>query len=150
MQLNLPEYPLKERIGAKGVAEVYDVFRRKFVRFTPEERVRQLFLRFLEVEKGYPISLISVERKLMVNRMDRRFDAVVFRPAGQPLVLIEFKAPSVKITQQVFDQIAAYNFVLKADYLMVSNGISHFCSKMNYEKHQYHFLKEIPEFASIK
>jgi hypothetical protein len=150
MQLNLPEYNLRERKSEDGVDEVFDVFRKKFVRATPEEKVRQFFLNFLRQEKGYPASLISVEKKLLVNGRDRRFDAVVFRPDGHPLVLIEFKAPSVKITQSVFNQIAAYNFVLKADYLMVSNGLSHFCCQMDYQKHQYSFLKTIPAFEALQ
>ncbi|MBN2639798.1 MAG: type I restriction enzyme HsdR N-terminal domain-containing protein [Bacteroidales bacterium] len=149
MQLNLPEYPLRMQLNKKGDKEVLDVFRRKFVRLTPEEEVRQQFLNFLVYEKGFVQSLIGVERQLMVNSMTRRFDAVVFTPNGQPLVLIEFKAPSVKISQQVFDQIAAYNFVLKADYLMVSNGMTHYACKMDYQNHSYLFLENIPPYESL-
>ncbi|MBN2616443.1 MAG: type I restriction enzyme HsdR N-terminal domain-containing protein [Bacteroidales bacterium] len=149
MQLNLPDASLRHRTNETGSLEVYDVFRKKYVRFTPEEQVRQQFLHFLTIEKRFPLSHISVERRLWVNRMPRRFDAVVFRPDGSPLVLLEFKAPSVKLTQAVFDQIAAYNFVLKADYLMVSNGLAHYCCRMDYENHRYSFLETIPDFGVL-
>lgn len=149
MQLNLPDASLRHRTTENGGVEVYDVFRKKYVRFTPEEQVRQQFLHFLVTEKKFPQSHISVERQLTVNRMPRRFDAVVFRPDGNPLVLLEFKAPSVKLTQAVFDQIAAYNFVLNADYLMVSNGLAHYCCRMDYVHHQYSFLESIPDFAAL-
>lgn len=149
MKLNLPDFPLKLVINEKGEQEVLDIFRKKYVKLTPEEHVRQQFLHFLIHEKGFSQSLIGVEKQLIVNRMSRRFDAVVFRSNGSPLILMEFKAATVKISQQVFDQIAAYNFVLKADYLMVSNGITHYVCKMDYERHSYAFLKNIPAFESL-
>ncbi len=150
MQLNLPSYEIKvKQTKAKG-KEIYDRFRRKYVRLTPEEWVRQHFLHFLCETKHYPASLVAVEKSLMVNGMPRRFDAVIFNPSGKPLLLLEFKAPTVKLTQSVFDQVAAYNLLLHADYLIVSNGISHYCCQMDYPAQRYHFLAEIPDFSELQ
>jgi len=149
MQLNLPTYGLKIKESKPDVEEVYDEFRKKYVRLTPEEWVRQHFLHYLRLEKHYPPSLIGVEKGLLVNGMQKRFDAVVFQNNSKPAVLIEFKAPSVSLNQAVFDQIASYNLMLHAKYLMVSNGLSHYCCKMNYEKQTYDFMGDIPDFHDL-
>jgi len=148
MQLNLPAYSVKVRESQAGEKEIWDAFRKKYVRLTPEEWVRQHFLHFLHQTKHYPLSLMAVEKSLTVQEKQRRFDAVVFKN-GMPAVLMEFKAPEVKLTQTVFDQIALYNFVLHADYLIVSNGVSHFCCKMDYSGRRWTFLKEIPDFNHL-
>ena len=149
MQLNLPAYEVKvKENGTKG-KEVFDAFRKKYVRLTPEEWVRQHFLHFLCDTKHYPKSLIAVEKSLTIHGRPRRFDAVVYNPDGLPVLLLEFKAPEVKLTQAVFDQVAAYNLALHADYLIISNGLSHYCCKMDYLKHRYHFLKDIPDFTDL-
>ena len=149
MDLNLPGYEVKVRETENGDREIFDKFRRKFVKLTPEEWVRQHFLHFLCHEKGYPPGLISVEKQLMVLGQSKRFDAVVFKNDGKPVVLIEFKAPSVKLNQNVIQQVASYNFVVRAHFLMVSNGINHYCCKMDYEKHTYHLISEIPLFKAL-
>jgi len=147
--LNLPQFKLKTRISGNGKHEVFDRIRRKYVALTPEENVRQHFLTMLIENKSYPASLIAVEKSLVVNNMQKRFDAVAFNSQGKPLVLIEFKSPKVKITQTVFEQISVYNFKLKVNYLIVSNGLSHYCCKLNFENGEILFLKDIPEFADI-
>ncbi len=149
MDLNLPGYAVKARETERGEREIFDDFRRKFVKLTPEEWVRQHFLHFLSEAKGYPASLISVEKQLIILGRSKRFDAVVFQNDGTPLVLIEFKAPSVKLNQNVLDQVASYNFVLHANFLMVSNGLSHYCCKMDYENRNYKLLHEIPLFKEL-
>ena len=149
MQLNLPSYELKLRDTTTHGKEVYDEFRKKYVRLTPEEWVRQQFLHYLIKEKHYPASLIGVEKGLLVNGMPKRFDAVVFQNNARPAVLIEFKAPGISIDQAVFDQIASYNLTLHAAYLMVSNGLSSYCCKMNYKGRSYNFLSNIPDFNSL-
>ena len=149
MELNLPGYEVKLRETESNDKEIFDVFRRKFVKLTPEEWVRQHFLHFLCDEKGYPTGLISVEKQLMVLGRSKRFDAVVFKKDGMPAVLIEFKAPSVKLSQNVIQQVASYNFVLQANFLMVSNGINHYCCEMDYENHTYHLVSEIPVFETL-
>jgi len=149
MKLNLPAYDVKVRENGTKGKEVFDAFRKKYVRLTPEEWVRQHFLHFLCDTKHYPESLIAVEKSLTIHGRPRRFDAVVYNPDGLPVLLLEFKAPEVKLTQAVFDQVAAYNLALHADYLIISNGLSHYCCKMDYLKHRYHFLKDIPDFTDL-
>ncbi len=149
MQLNLPPCNLKTRETPEKGKEVYDDFRKKFVRLTPEEWVRQHFLHYLINEKHYPASLIGVEKGLVIHGMQKRFDAVIFKNDTKPAVLIEFKAPSVNLKQAVFDQIASYNLKLNASYLMVSNGLSSYCCKMDYQNKQYYFLDKIPDFNDL-
>jgi type I site-specific restriction-modification system R (restriction) subunit len=149
MKLNLPAYSVKMRETPLQGKEIFDDFRKKYVKLTPEEWVRQHFLHFLCDTKHYRPSLISVEKSLSINGMPRRFDAVVHIPTGQPVLLLEFKAPSVKLTQAVFDQVAAYNLALHADYLIVSNGLSHYCCRMDYPNHRYYFLEEIPDYTDL-
>ncbi len=149
MQLNLPSCELKLRETTARGKEVYDTYRKKYVRLTPEEWVRQHFLHYLVNEKHYPATLIGVEKGLLVNGMPKRFDAIVFQNDGTPAVIIEFKAPKVSLGQNVFDQIASYNLTLHATYLMVSNGLLSYCCKMNYKNNSYTFLPNIPDFNKL-
>jgi len=119
------------------------------VRLTPEEWVRQNFVQFLIMEKNYSVSLITVEGGVKVNNNPQRADLVIYNRSGNPLVVAEFKAPEVKINQQTFDQIVRYNMQLKVPFLIVSNGLQHFCCKINYDDNSYAFLPEIPEFSGI-
>jgi len=144
------EINFKTRLNFRGQLEVYDIFRKKYIKLSPEEKVRQSFLNHLVNSLGYPPSLISVEKGLIVNELPKRFDAVVYNNNGKPLVLLEFKSPSIKIKQEVFEQIASYNFILKVDYLIVSNGKSHYCCKVNYEESEIKFMKDIPHWNDIK
>ena len=148
-KLNLPLHQLKERISSKNKKEIFDEFRKKYVVLTPEEWVRQQFLWYLIDMKNYPASLIAVEKGLTLNRMQKRFDAVVHNKSGQPMMLIEFKSTDVNLEQRTFDQVANYNMQLRVKYLLISNGLQHYCCLMNYEKQQYTFLKEIPDFSEI-
>jgi len=147
--LNLPQYPFKRRKQGEGREEIFDPFRKKWVKLTPEEWVRQNFLAWLVMEKNFPSGLIAVERSLKVNKMIRRFDAVLFRIDGSAGMLMEFKAPSIKLSHHVVDQIAAYNTTVKANYLILSNGLIHFCVKMDYENNRTTFLTEIPEYIKL-
>jgi hypothetical protein len=149
MQLNLPETELKTRVNSENKTEIFDVFRKKYVALTPEEWVRQHFLHFLVNHKGYPASLIGVEKGLEVNKMKKRFDAVVFGKTGVPLMLLEFKSPNVALTQKTFDQVSVYNLKMKVRYLLISNGLKHYCCQMDYEAGAYHFLKEIPLYDEL-
>jgi len=149
MDLNLPGYEVRVSKTENGEREIFDSFRKKFVKLTPEEWVRQHFLHFLCNEKGYPATLISVEKQLKILGRSKRFDAVVFKNDGTPVVLIEFKATSVKLNQDVIEQVAGYNFVLQANFLMISNGLTHYCCKMDYENRTYRLLSEIPLFKEL-
>jgi hypothetical protein len=146
--LNLPDYSFLLRLNTnEGV--IFDPFRKKNVKLTPEEWVRQNFLLFLTKDKGYSEGLLSVEMALTLNNLSRRCDIVAFDSTGKPRVIVECKAPSVKITQKTFDQIATYNLKLSVDYLIVTNGLNHYCCLMNYVNNSYAFLEDIPIFAEV-
>lgn len=130
-------------------AFILDVIRRQYVALTPEEWVRQHFVHFLIEHKGYPQSLMANEVQLKLNGMSRRCDTVVYDRALRPRVIIEYKAPSVSITQRVFEQICRYNIVLQVDYLIVSNGLVHYCCKVDYANRSYTFVEDIPEYSNI-
>lgn len=147
-KLNLPEYEFRLRTEG-GISQVLDVYRKRFVALTPEEEVRQRFARYLVEEKGYPAALMMTEYTLSLNKMTRRCDILVHKPAGSPAVLVECKAPEVGINQAAFDQAARYNLVFKVRYLMVTNGLKHFCCKINFETEKINFLKEIPAYQEI-
>jgi type I site-specific restriction-modification system R (restriction) subunit len=147
-KLNLPEYSFRIK-NENGKQLIFDILRRKFVRLTPEEWVRQNFVQFLIAEKNYPPSLMATEAGVNVNGNQQRADLVVFDRKGLPLLVAEFKAPEVKISQQTFDQIVRYNMQLKVGYLIVSNGLTHYCCAIDYASNSYAFIPEIPDFAAI-
>ena len=149
MNLNLPSYSfrIKEKSGKKLI---FDNFRRRWVVLTPEEWVRQNFARYLTEIKHFPASLVSLERSLRINQHDFRTDIVLFSRSGSSLVAVECKAPEVKITQQVFDQIARYNLELRVGYLIVTNGMSHYCCRFDQSRLTYTFLPEIPDFEELE
>ncbi len=148
-QLNLPAYPVKTR-KTDDKTEVFDPIRKRYVLLTPEEWVRQQFIGYLITEKHYPESLISIEKGIKVNRMYKRFDAVISDRSGKPAVLIEFKSPKIPVSQKVFEQIAAYNIGLKVKYLIVSNGMKHYCCLVDYEDKSFSFLDTIPEYSELQ
>ncbi|MDR1518252.1 MAG: type I restriction enzyme HsdR N-terminal domain-containing protein [Dysgonamonadaceae bacterium] len=146
--LNLPVFAVKIKKTEAG-REIFDSLRRKYVALTPEEWVRQHFVNYLQSEKHYPISLMANEVAIKLNSLSRRCDTVIYNNRLDPLVIVEYKQPDVAITQQVFDQIARYNSVLRVKYLIVSNGLSHYCGMMDYEKGSFHYLSEIPDYNEI-
>lgn len=129
------------------ILKVFDPLRSKYVALTPEEYVRQHFTAWMTDSLGYPASLMKNEVSLMLNNTRRRCDTVVFRSDGTPVVIVEYKAPTVSITQEVFDQIARYNMVFRSRYLIVSNGLRHYCCEMDYENDTYAFLPNIPVWS---
>ena len=147
-KLNLPEYDFQQRME-DGKHYVLDVFRKRYVMMTPEEEVRQRFSRYLVEEKEYPASLIMTEYSLKLNEMIRRCDILVHKPAGNPVVLVECKAPSVKISQETFDQAARYNLVFRVKTLMVTNGLKHYCCQVDFKTEKIKFLSEIPAYAEL-
>ena len=145
-ELNLP--PFERKVMMKdGKPTILDIIRRQYVALTPEEWVRQHFVHFLIEHKGYPQSLMANEVQLKLNGMSRRCDTVVYDRTLSPRIIVEYKAPTVNITQQVFDQICRYNMVLQVDYLIVSNGLSHYCCKVDYDTRTYTFQKDIPDYT---
>ncbi|CAM1367780.1 Restriction endonuclease subunit R (fragment) [Tenacibaculum soleae] len=113
---------------------------------TPEEWVRQHFVQYLIDEKKYPVSLIAIEKQLTINNLKKRTDIVIFSSDGMPDIIVECKAPKIKISQDTFDQIARYNLKLNANYLVVTNGLQHYFCKLDKENETYIFLKEIPDY----
>lgn len=128
---------------------LFDPVRRKHVKATPEERVRQQWLNYLIREKGVPASLIAVEKLLQYNGQSRRADIVVFDQMAFPRIVIECKAPEISITQDTFDQAAMYNQVYRADHLVVTNGSAHFCCKIDFADNSYIFVNEIPHYNDL-
>lgn len=146
--LNLPGYDTK--ISSKdGKPTIFDLLRRCYVALTPEEWVRQHFVHFLIEHCNYPATLIGNEVGLTLNGTKKRCDTVVYDRNLKPRIIIEYKAPTVKINKEVFSQIARYNLVLKVDYLIISNGIQHYCCRMDYEKNSFEFIANIPEYSSL-
>lgn len=146
--LNLPtfEYRLKEENGKHFI---FDSLRKKYVVLTPEEWVRQHFVNYLILYKGYPGGRIGNEISLDLNGRKRRCDTVIYRQDGSPHIIVEYKAPHIPISQTVFDQIVRYNMVLQVEYLIVSNGQNHYCCHINYDKQSYTFLNEVPGYDSL-
>lgn len=146
--LNLPAYPAKVIIR-NGKKSIFDSLRRKYVALTPEEWVRQHFIHFLVSCKGYPATLLANEIAITLNGTSKRCDSILYDRYGQPLMIIEYKAPSVEVTQKVFDQIVRYNIALKVKFLIVSNGLRHYCCKVDYQTNQCIFLPEVPEYREL-
>ena len=147
-RLNLPPYPIK--IQEKGEKrQIFDFLRRKWVALTPEEWVRQHFTHYLVEHKGYPQALLANEVELRIGEKRLRCDTLLYNKELRPRMIIEYKAPNIQIQQKTFDQISVYNLLLKVDYLVVSNGLLHYCCKMDYERQSYQFLEDIPNHESL-
>ena len=145
--LRFPSYKFRFKNSENKVA-IFDEIRKKFIILTPEEWVRQHVVQFLLEEKKYPKSLINVEKVLKINGLRKRYDVVVFNSDGSIFILIECKAPEIKITQATFDQIARYNMTMNAQFLMVTNGLNHYFCQMDYENEKYTFLENLPNYNS--
>ena len=145
--LNLPTYNFKLK-NSQNKTLIFDKLRKKYVVLTPEEWVRQHFVHFLIDQKKYPETLIAIEKQLTINNLKKRTDILIFNSDGKPEVIIECKAPSIKISQKTFDQIARYNLQLKAEFLIVTNGLTHFYCKMEFKNKTYIFLKNLPDYKS--
>lgn len=147
-ELNLPAVALRLRDEGDSM-KVFDPLREKWITLTPEEWVRQHFVNWLNTEFHYPATLTANEIGIEVNGTRKRCDTVVFRREGSPLLIVEYKAPAVKITQEVFDQIVRYNMTLRAEYLVVTNGLNHYCCKIDYAGNTYHFIPRIPDYRDL-
>ena len=143
--LNLPTYNFKLK-NSENKTLIFDSIRKKYLVLTSEEWVRQHFVKYLIDQKKYPTTLIALEKQLIINNRKKRTDILIFDANGTPNIIVECKAPSIKITQETFDQIARYNLKLKANYLIVTNGLKHFYCKMDFENETYIFLEDIPDY----
>jgi type I site-specific restriction endonuclease len=143
-RLNFPVYEFRLRKD-----QIFDPARKKFVALTPEEWVRQHVIRYLQESGGYPLSLMAVEAPIALHTLKRRMDILVHSKAGQPLLIVECKAPSVKITQSTFDQAARYNLKAGAPCFFLSNGLSHYYCRVGEPGEPYVFLKSLPSFSEL-
>ena len=146
VNLNLPSYDFRFRNSGQS-KEIFDALRKKFVVLTQEEWVRQNFIMFLREELKYPSGLITVEKGLTFNRLRKRTDIVIHDRQGAPWMIVECKAPGVTLTEAVFYQAAAYHLRLNVKYLVITNGLSHYCSKS--ENGQFVLLNSFPEFENL-
>ena len=149
-KLNLPDITTRIREGTSGKQEIFDEIRKKFVRLTPEEWVRQHFLHYMTGHLGFPASLIVVEAAIKYNQLVKRFDILAYRADGKPCMVVECKAPAVEITQAVFDQVAMYNMTLLVDYMVVTNGLTHYACRIDHGKRTYAFIQETPTYDLVK
>jgi hypothetical protein len=146
--LALPPYPFK-LTDQNGQLFIFDEIRKKQIMLTPEEWVRQHFVQYLINSKGYPKTLIKLEGGLKLHGMQKRSDIVVFNPQGQKILMVECKAPDVTIDQKVFDQIARYNITHKVKLLAVTNGLQHYYCTIDFNKHTYQFMAQLPMYSSL-
>ena len=128
---------------------IFDILRQKYVSLTPEEWVRQHFIHYLIAHKHYPKALFANEVELRIGEKRLRCDSVLYSQELKPRMIIEYKAPTVSLTQRVFNQISVYNLQLHVDYLIISNGLQHYCCRMDYAHHSYAFLRDIPDYEDL-
>lgn len=147
IKLNLPEYKFKLK-KEKEAHYLFDEIRNKWMVFNPEEWVRQNLLKYLYTDLNYPKNLISIEKQIIIANRTLRFDALVYSTDFSPLVIIECKAPNIKITQETFDQILTYNYIINSPYLLVTNGLFHVFCKINSDK-TISFLEKIPSYKEL-
>ena len=147
--LNLPTYSFKIK-SENGQEYIYDQFRRKYVRLTPEEWVRQNFTHYLVIEKSYPASRIIIEKTLKVNNIVKRCDIVVYNNSGRSSLIVECKSPDIKIKQETFEQVSIYNITFKVEFLIITNGLKHYCCKVDFETQQVELINEIPDYSRIR
>ncbi len=148
-ELNLPKYNMRISRDRNNNIKIFDSIRKKFVSLTPEEYVRQHFTNWLINYLHYPMGLIANEVKISLNSTIKRCDTIVYSNTGDPMMIIEYKAPHISINQNVFDQIVRYNMVLKTKYLVVSNGMQHYCCIIDYENNSYQFIPHIPTYEEL-
>lgn len=144
--LNLPTYPFRLKQDGDTMY-IFDEIRKKFLVLTPEEWVRQHFVQFLIKEKKYPRSLIKLEGGMKLNSLQKRSDILLFNTSGEKTVLVECKAPSVKISQAAFDQVARYNTIHRVKFVLVTNGLQHYCAEIDFVNESYKFLEELPDYS---
>ena len=149
MNLNLPQRHFNIKTDNNGNRLIFDKLRRRFVSLTPEEWVRQNFVEFLIQDKGFPKGLMCNEVSLTQNGISRRCDTIVTDRFGNPAVIVEYKAPHIAISQKIFNQLFAYNLQLHATYLVVSNGLQHYCCMLTHDHEKYVFLDDIPEYNKL-
>jgi hypothetical protein len=147
LHLNLPPFP--HQIKQKdGKLYIFDILRKKYIFLTPEEWVRQHFIHYLINQYQYPKALMRVEGGLTYNTLKQRTDLVVYDRTGKPFALVECKDTLTPLTQQTFEQAARYNYVLKAPFLIIANGLSYACCQVDHQAGTYRHLDDIPPYSA--
>ena len=148
VQLNIPpfDYKIKE---IKGKICIFDIIRKKYLVLTPEEWVRQHFIQYLIGQKKFPKTLIQIEGGLQLNQLQKRTDIVIFDHSGSRIMVIECKAPGIKITQKVFDQASRYNSIHKTNWLVVTNGLQHCYAEIDHVNSSFAFVQELPFYKDL-
>ena len=147
--LNLPSYKFSFKKNEDGQLLIFDEVRKKYLVLTPEEWVRQNFVKYLISEKKVPKGLIGIEKEIIVNNRKQRYDLAVFNKTMKPMLAVECKTYTDKLTQKAFDQIARYNITLGVSMLAVTNGFDHFYCSIDLDQKKYQFIKELPEFLQL-
>lgn len=147
--IDFPEYPFKFKRNRMGRREIFDISRRRYITLTPEEMVRQHLINLLAQELGYPLSLMAVEKGIELNGTKKRCDIVIYDRDGKPVMIVECKAPEVKLSQSTFDQAARYNLQLQVPYLLLCNGYECYCSLVDHQGKSFTFLNTIPAYADL-
>ena len=147
-QLNLPDFEFKTRTE-NGQLQIFDPVRRKYVALTPEEWVRQHFIHFLIENKNVPLSHIAVEKSIRVSNLPKRADIVIFKGGLKPVLVVECKASSVEITEEVFHQVLRYNMSLRVDFLVLTNGLRHVYCRVDYNKQKADFIEDLPNYEQL-
>lgn len=146
--LNLPTYSFRIKED-KDKKYIFDEIRRRYVKLSPEEWVRQHIIKYLAEEKHYPKQLMSIEKGFHRNTFTERYDLLIYKRSGDPLMIVECKAPVVEISQKVFNQVTRYNDQYHAPFLLITNGRKHYCCHIDIKKRSYKFLKDIPEYEKL-
>lgn len=148
LELNLPKFETHiDKI--EDIFYIWDNLRKKKLVLTPEEWVRQHFVNYLINYLKYPKSRIANEIELELNKLKKRCDTIIYNQYIEPVMILEYKAPNIALNQKTIDQILRYNIILKVNYLVISNGISHYCFKINRENNDYEYLDKIPMYKEI-
>jgi hypothetical protein len=147
-ELNLPQYSFKIK-GKEGSEMILDPLRRKYVKLTPEEWVRQNFVQYLVNEGKYPAGLLGIEVNFLFNKLRKRVDILVHNRFGEPVMIVECKRPDVNIDDKVFDQIVTYDMKFKVPFIVVTNGMHHYACKIDYQEMKYEYLLVIPLYEDL-
>jgi len=145
-----PVYNVTLKEGENGKQNIFDVVRKKYVALTPEEWVRQQVIHFLMIEREFPKSMLAIEKQISINKMTRRADVVAYNSKGQPVLLVECKAPNVKLSQDAFDQAARYNLTFRLPYLWITNGKENYVCHIDLRKKKVTFLNDIPKYSLLQ
>ena len=127
---------------------LFDELRKKWILSTPEEEVRQQFWKYLHFEKKYPVSLMAIEKTIVINGLNKRFDLLIYDRNGNPNIIVECKSRNVKINESTLDQILSYQYKIGAKYLVLTNGNETYCIGIDLSSKKVTYLEDIPQYIN--